>query len=94
MFRWLWWSLVAFVVSLFMRSGKRYTLEDYRWRLLRGAIIERDKHCCRRCGDRAQYGRVWLEVHHKHRVADGGSYRPWNLVTLCDRCHRTTYVKA
>ena len=55
--------------------------------MLRAAILERDGHKCRECGAVARYGVVWLEVDHRRRVADGGSYGPWNLVSLCKQCH-------
>lgn len=84
----LLWSLWALLLSLTMKPGIRYGMREYRWQMLRAAILERDRHTCRECGRVPVYGYVRLEVHHKRRVADGGSYKPWNLVTLCQHCHR------
>jgi 5-methylcytosine-specific restriction endonuclease McrA len=84
---WPLWTLLALAVSLTMRPGVRYGGESFRWAMCRAAILERDGHRCRHCGARAQYGGTWLEIDHKRRVADGGSYRPWNLRALCKGCH-------
>ena len=83
----LGWSLWAWVVSLSMRPGVRYGGRSYRWHILRAAILERDNYACRECGAVASYGGVWLEVHHRRWVADGGGHGPGNLITLCRDCH-------
>lgn len=83
-----WIRLAAWLVSLTMTPGKRYGSESLRWGILRALIKERDGYKCRECGRKAEYGVTWIEAHHKRRVADGGSYAPWNLESLCVGCHR------
>ena len=89
----LGWTLLAALVATTMRRGVRYGGKSFRWAVLRACILERDGHACRECGAVAFYGGVWLEVDHRRRVADGGSYSPWNLQTLCKACHRERHKK-
>lgn len=53
------------------------------WDRRRYAVLSRDAHRCRNCG---QTGRP-LHVHHVVPLSSGGSNRMTNLHTLCDRCH-------
>ena len=86
MIRYILWSLIAIPVSLTMQAGVRYT-DSLRWDVMRSLIRKRDGYKCRGCGSRSLYGQNWLECHHRRRVADGGSYLPWNLRLLCKACH-------
>ena len=47
---------------------------------------------CQGCGEDAPFvdknGDPFLEVHHLHRLSDGGPDRPENVVALCPNCHR------
>jgi ribosomal protein L37AE/L43A len=86
----LWWSLLAAMVSLTMRPGVRYT-DSLRWDILRGLIRKRDGYQCRVCDSKAVYGRNWLEVHHRRSLSRGGSYYPTNLVLVCKPCHDTLH---
>lgn len=64
----------------------------------RNHIMRRDNYTCQMCGEphwrTNDYGIPLpttdgnLDVHHKVRVADGGSDAPDNLVTLCRDCHK------
>ena len=45
-------------------------------------VKARDNFTCWNCG-----GHEHLEVHHIVQRKDGGSDRPANLITLCERCH-------
>ena len=85
--RWIGCTFVAYLLSLTMKSGIRYGAESLRWGILRALIKERDGYRCRECGKKAEYGGTWLEVNHKQRVANGGSYAPSNLELLCKPCH-------
>ena len=85
---WLLCTLAAWLLSLTMRAGVRYGGDSLRWGMLRALVKERDGYKCRQCGRKASYGGTWLECDHKRRVADGGSYAPWNLHSLCKECHR------
>ena len=86
---WSLTSLAAWLVSLTMRPGKRYT--HLRWDLVRAFIRKRDQYRCQECGRYAEYGKVWLEVHHLKHIEHGGGYGPRNLKLLCDTCHREAH---
>jgi 5-methylcytosine-specific restriction protein A len=47
---------------------------------------------CQGCGEDApfvdKHGDPFLEVHHLHRLSDGGPDNPENVVALCPNCHR------
>jgi 5-methylcytosine-specific restriction protein A len=47
---------------------------------------------CQGCEDDAPFigknGEPYLEVHHLHRLSDGGPDRPENVIALCPNCHR------
>ena len=73
--------LLAYFVGLFlMRSGVRYG--GWRWRIVAGYVRHRDNFKCVKCGNRG-----WV-VHHKHWLKHGGWNWPFNLVTLCESCHK------
>ena len=60
--------------------------------VIRLAVLQRDKWTCQRCG--LSVGSVALEIHHRHRLADGGSNAMSNLETLCggsEGCHVKTH---
>lgn len=54
--------------------------------------LERAQWRCEACGVAppfvTQSGEPYLEVHHLHRLADGGSDTPANTAALCPNCHR------
>lgn len=61
-------------------------LKDPRWQKKRLEILNRDKWCCRACGDKEST----LHVHHKYYITDR---EPWEypdicLVSLCENCHQ------
>lgn len=82
----VFYTAIAVPVSLSMRPGVRY-FDSLRWDILRSIIRKRDGYRCRECNGRGEWGISWLECHHIVRVADGGSYMPGNLRTLCNTCH-------
>lgn len=53
-----------------------------RWYAIRRRILKRDK-VCQHCGADTR-----LHVHHKIPFRIFGSNADWNLIVLCDRCHR------
>ncbi|MFJ2187817.1 HNH endonuclease [Kitasatospora sp. NPDC087861] len=53
------------------------------WSSRRVRVLTRDRWRCQRCGARSE-----LEVDHLVPVAQGGSWEPENLWTLCKACHR------
>ena len=52
------------------------------WALRRRQAVERSGYRCERCGNTGR-----LEVHHKQRIADGGTDELDNLEVLCRKCH-------
>jgi hypothetical protein len=60
------------------------------------AVLLRAKGTCERCHTCAPFLRAankepYLEVHHKARLADGGSDHPDNALALCPNCHREAH---
>lgn len=68
-----------------VRTGRKRSTSG--WAKLREQAIARDRRC-RRCGA-TQY----LEVHHRHALAEGGTNELRNLVTLCGACHRELHAR-
>jgi 5-methylcytosine-specific restriction endonuclease McrA len=56
------------------------------WRRARRAVLDRDRHRCRRCGSPATRFDA-LHVHHVVPRSEGGTDALSNLVTLCALCH-------
>lgn len=52
------------------------------WRTLRDQVLERDRHTCMYCGDRA------VQVDHVMPRKQGGADADHNLVACCTRCNR------
>lgn len=59
------------------------------WSKIRREVLERDKHKCKKCGNREN-----LHVHHKTPIAQGGKNEMRNLVTLCRECHAKEHDEA
>lgn len=59
---------------------------DRAWWTLRKAVMARDGHACRACGDR--HG---LEAHHVVMRSLGGRDEVENLIALCRECHRAVH---
>jgi hypothetical protein len=57
---------------------------------VRRRVLDRDGHRCRMagCGSRRN-----LRLHHRVPLALGGTDRPENMLTLCDRCHAWVHKK-
>lgn len=51
----------------------------------RTACRKRDRQRCLRCGG------AGIHLHHRMRRREGG-HGLWNLVTLCDECHRWVHA--
>ena len=68
-------------------KGKIWTTTDRRrflrtaWKEIRKLVLERDKHTCQDCGKPAK------GVHHLVPYRLSHSDDPFNLLTLCYRCH-------
>ena len=52
---------------------------------VREYVLHRDGHKCQHCGGKSK-DKV-LNVHHIISRADGGTDKPCNLITLCEKCH-------
>lgn len=55
----------------------------------RREILRRDGHRCRVPGCTHH---VWLDVHHYIPLQQNGPTLPWNLLTLCTRCHANVHA--
>lgn len=75
----------------------------YSWTATKALVLQRDKYICRSCGSDGSdqknkdytgyvchYG---IEVQHIVPRKDGGIDHPKNLITLCRRCHKTTFKR-
>ncbi len=60
--------------------------------------LERANWGCEACEEPAPFvtdkGEPYLEVHHIHRLADGGPDIPSNVAALCPNCHREIHYGA
>ena len=59
------------------------------WPSVREAVLARDNHRCRDCGNTSDPAA--LDVHHLVPRKHGGRDDPANLVTLCDSCHASRH---
>lgn len=61
------------------------------WKVIRERILKRDEYCCVDCGAKEN-----LQVHHLIPLRLSGCNDDFNLITLCDKCHRiwdTTFIR-
>lgn len=66
----------------------------YRSRALKAYVMQRAKGVCEGCDEPAPFETrkgAYLEVHHIHRVSDGGPDHPENVVGVCPNCHRRAH---
>ena len=69
-------------------EGKQYQEgEQLGYANVKAYVKARDGFTCQSCGSHEH-----LEVHHIIQRKDGGSDRPANLITLCDRCHENHHT--
>ena len=54
---------------------------------LREYILHRDNHQCQNPNCKNKDKNPILELHHIQFRSNGGSNAPWNLITLCNKCH-------
>lgn len=54
-------------------------------------ILERDKYTCRRCGNKKDWGKRGVHVHHIIPRKFGGNESPENLICLCVGCHTAVH---
>lgn len=59
-------------------------------------VLERANGSCEKCRKPAPFirrsdGSPYLEVHHKHTLADGGEDTVANAIALCPNCHREAH---
>ncbi|EHK68146.1 hypothetical protein KYC_01604 [Achromobacter arsenitoxydans SY8] len=62
---------------------------------IRSYVLQRANGNCEHCSRPAPFSRVdgspYLEVHHVHRLSDGGIDHPKNTAALCPSCHREVH---
>jgi 5-methylcytosine-specific restriction protein A len=72
-------------------SGILYTRSD----LVRDFALTMADGTCQGCGEDAPFldkdGEAFLELHHLHRVSDGGVDDPENVIAICPNCHREVH---
>lgn len=67
----------------------RANLSDTGWRTIADRIRDEHDYECYKCGgSQAENGKK-LDVHHIIPVMDGGLNEDWNLIPLCQSCHKT-----
>jgi len=62
--------------------------QSEKWEKIRKKVLERDGHCCIKCG-----GKSFLHVHHLIPRSEGGKDEPSNLVTFCEKCHSGIHIE-
>lgn len=76
------------ITSTSSGTGKSYSRSEVTKRF---ALRSADG-VCQGCEEDAPFidtnGDPFLEVHHLHRLSDGGPDRPENVIALCPNCHR------
>ena len=66
-------------------EGKQYQEGEQKgYENMKLYVKSRDNYTCQVCGSHEK-----LEIHHIIPRAEGGSDRPANLITLCEKCHDT-----
>lgn len=74
-----------------------YNPREYiiRSELIRAYALARAGGACELCDRGAPFlksnGEPFLEVHHLHRLADGGPDNPSNVAAICPNCHREAH---
>ena len=63
-----------------------YVYGSFWWPIVRDAVLDRDGHRCRICGETDD-----LHVHHILPRHCGGADSPVNLITLCADCHMAAH---
>ena len=76
--------------SLIFEKVKRWGYQqgfDYGYSSRREAVLNRDNYTCQCCGKK----HVRLEVHHIIFRCMGGTDDEYNLITLCEKCHKLVH---
>jgi len=75
--------------------AERKALYRLRSRAIKLYALKRADGICEGCGQPAPFetidGSPYLEVHHIHRLSDGGPNRPEAVVAICPNCHRRAH---
>jgi 5-methylcytosine-specific restriction protein A len=76
------------------RGGQSYTRSE----VVRTYAKQRAGGICEACDSEAPFkdaaGNPYLEVHHLHRLSDGGIDHPRNVAAICPNCHRHIHAGA
>jgi 5-methylcytosine-specific restriction endonuclease McrA len=70
--------------------SKRLGMSKKKWQALRQAVLERDNHTCRECGDQDGPN---LHVDHIIPLSKGGPNDMSNLRALCAKCNQRKGAK-
>ena len=69
------------------REGQSLRLDPQSYNTLRQLVLRRDNWRCQLCGAVSN-----LEVHHQQFRSRGGEDAEHNLITLCQRCHKSVHA--
>ena len=78
-------------------GSRKYDSGPYKWKpilKLKERIRKRDRHTCRRCGQKWQPGEPRLHVHRIVPEIQGGGYSYVNCVSVCADCHLTIHTES
>ena len=72
-----------------MKAEFQEQIKSPKWQKRRLEIMQRDDFTCQICGDKE----TTLHVHHLHYVPnrDYWDYEDWELITLCEDCHKNEH---
>src|SRR3989339_243751 len=68
-------------------EGKEYQQSEFEGENKKAKVKWRDKYECQHC-----YGKTHLQVHHITPRSNGGTDTFYNLITLCERCHKDLHL--
>jgi 5-methylcytosine-specific restriction endonuclease McrA len=79
---------LIFIVALLLLVKHPASRNSNQWKIIRLAVLKRDKFTCQKCGRKGGY----LEVHH---IKSWNAYPELrfvmsNLITYCRSCHEQT----
>ena len=60
------------------------------WSMIRQTVLERDNYCCQICDGLKG---TTLHIHHILKRVEGGTDHLDNLITVCNRCHKSADTK-
>lgn len=77
-----------------MKNKQETFYKTPKWKSLRESILMRDKYMCQYC---KRFGKH-VQADHVHHILPREffpqySYTPWNLISLCNKCHEAMHYR-